>query len=255
MLDRRVHYRRQNHYATGSNKYKIVKTHDLKQDAAPGKRFEYKIKVTNRGLTAGRDVTLTDRLPLQIIDVASVRPDTSADVSFDPTDGELVWKIGLLENKNPRAKGWVQTVLSVGAILGCFIGPLLGHWLSRRMAYFIMCTLSLVSCAYLFRCLDEYNAWFLMVTGFVGLVTASFYGWLPLYLPELFPTRVRATGQGVSFNSGRILAAAAALTTGQLMLAFEGSYARACATISLVYIVGMVLIWFAPETKGKPLPE
>ena len=50
------------------------------------------------------------------------------------------------------------------------------------------------------------------------LVTAAFYGWLPLYLPELFPTRVRAT-------------------------------------ITLIYILGAVLIWFAPETKGKPLPE
>lgn len=115
--------------------------------------------------------------------------------------------------------------------------------------------LSLISCAYLFRCLDEYNATFIAVTGFVGLVTASFYGWLPLYLPELFPTRVRATGQGLSFNSGRILAAVGALTTGQLMVLSEGSYPRACSTITLIYLVGMVLIWFAPETKGKPLPE
>jgi len=89
----------------------------------------------------------------------------------------------------------------------------------------------------------------------VGFFTAAFYGWLPLYLPELFPTRVRATGQGLSFNFGRIFAAFGALGTGQLMGFFGGSYPRACATITLVYLVGMVLIWLAPETKGKPLPD
>jgi len=88
----------------------------------------------------------------------------------------------------------------------------------------------------------------------VGAVTAAFYGWLPLYLPELFPTRVRATGQGLSFNAGRILAAVGALQMGSLMQHFNGSYAKAGALITLIYIVGMVVIWMAPETKGKPLP-
>jgi hypothetical protein len=76
-----------------------------------------------------------------------------------------------------------------------------------------------------------------------------------LYLPELFPTRVRATGQGVSYNSGRILAAAGALLQGSLVQSFGGSYARAGAIVTLVYLLGMVLIWLAPETKGKPLPD
>jgi len=256
-------------------KYKIVKSHQLKAAAQPGQTFDYQIRVTNRGKQSGTQVKLTDRLPLDVIDASTVSPpDTHAEnvrfdratgettwaigeenVRFDRATGEMTWTIGELEYKDPHAKGWIQTVLSIGAIIGCFVGPLLGHWMGRRPAYFILCTLSLLSCGYLFRFMDEYNMMFVVVTGFVGLVTASFYGWLPLYLPELFPTRVRATGQGTSFNFGRILAAAGAMTTGQLMVLFEGSYSRACATITLVYIVGMVLIWFAPETKGKPLPD
>ena len=60
----------------------------------------------------------------------------------------------------------------------------------------------------------------------MGGVSASFYGWLPLYLPELFPTRVRATGQGLSFNFGRILAAIGVLLgTGQLA-GFFGGYGK-----------------------------
>ena len=89
----------------------------------------------------------------------------------------------------------------------------------------------------------------------VGGTTAAFFGWLPLYLPELFPTRVRATGQGMCYNTGRILAAIGTELMGWLLHHFEGSYARAGAAITLVYALGLVIIWLGPETKGKPLPE
>jgi hypothetical protein len=59
----------------------------------------------------------------------------------------------------------------------------------------------------------------------------------------------------VSYNSGRILAAIGALTQGQLVAHYDRSYARAGAVITLIYALGLVLIWFAPETRGKPLPE
>ena len=156
---------------------------------------------------------------------------------------------------NPYAKGTVQAMLAAGAILGTFISPLVGGRIGRRPAYFGMCLLSLVLCQVLFRTVTEYGGWLLLMAFVTGGATASFYGWLPLYLPELFPTRVRATGQGVCYNSGRIFAMIGVLETGRLMQLFDGSYPRACATISLVYIVGMVLIWLAPETKGRPLPQ
>jgi MFS transporter, SHS family, sialic acid transporter len=154
-----------------------------------------------------------------------------------------------------RPKAWVQMVLAIGAIIGCFIAPLVGGAWGRRPAYFLLCLLSLLSCEYLFLGLKAFDVHFMAVTGFVGAVTAAFYGWLPLYLPELFPTRVRATGQGLSFNFGRIVAAFGAIYMGQLIHLFRGAYGLAMAVVCLIYIVGMVVIWFAPETKGKPLPE
>jgi len=66
---------------------------------------------------------------------------------------------------------------------------------------------------------------------------------------------IRAAGQGVSYNTGRILAAVGALTQGQLVAHYGGSYAQAGAVVTLIYLVGMVLIWFGPETKGRPLPD
>jgi len=236
--------------------YKVRKLHELKRPVQPGQRFEYKILVTNNGRGMASGVTLTEHILTDVFDSKSVSFEDPSNVQYDAATGTLVWTIGDVEFKDPGAKAWVQFMLSIGAILGCFAGPLMANAFGRRPAYFVLCLLSLISCAYLFRYLNEYNALFIAVTAFVGLVTASFYGWLPLYLPELFPTRVRATGQGVAFNSGRILAAAGALTTGQLIKnVFDGSYSGACATITLVYVVGLVLIWLAPETKGKPLPD
>ena len=146
-------------------------------------------------------------------------------------------------------------VMSAGAIIGCFIGPAIGARMGRRPAYFALCLASLISCGVLFRTVSEYGVAFLAGAFFVGAFTAAFYGWLPLYLPELFPTRSRATGQGLSFNAGRILAAVGAITQGQLVTHYGGSYAQAGSVVTLVYFAGMILIWLGPETKGKALPE
>ena len=154
----------------------------------------------------------------------------------------------------PKAKAWTQVIGGIGSVIGCLFGSWLGGKLGRRPAYFFLCLGSLVCCAWLFRGVDTYGPLFLTLCFLVGTTTAAFYGWLPLYLPELFPTRVRATGQGIAFNAGRVFAAVAAVQMGTLMGMFGGSYAKAGAIITLIYIVGMIVIWFAPETKGRPLP-
>ena len=69
------------------------------------------------------------------------------------------------------------------------------------------------------------------------------------------PHRRAATGQGFGFNFGRIIAAVGKLQMGNLLAAFDNDYARACSVVAGVYVVGLVLIGIAPETKGKPLPD
>ena len=152
-------------------------------------------------------------------------------------------------------KAKAQFWQAIGATIGSFLAPLLGLRWGRRPVYFGMCAASLSMCAILFRGFTEFSGTFLFAVCLTGVCTASFYGWLPQYLPELFPTRVRATGQGLAFNFGRILAAAGVWQMGAIMVIFANSYARAGATISLIYLVGMALILHAPETRGKPLPD
>ncbi|MGD0597009.1 MAG: MFS transporter [Sedimentisphaerales bacterium] len=160
-----------------------------------------------------------------------------------------------LSGQIPTAKSWAQIWSAIGAIVGAFLAAYLAKWTTRRLAYFILCILAASSCAYLFRTPFAYGNAFLFWVFIVGGVTASFFGWLPLYLPELFPTRIRATAQGFAYNIGRVLAAAGTLGAGRLLNYFNEDYARMCAVVSLVYILGIVFIWFCPETKNKPLPE
>jgi hypothetical protein len=101
----------------------------------------------------------------------------------------------------------------------------------------------------------QFNATFLVCMFLAGGITAAFYGWFPLYLPELFPTAVRATGQGFAYNFGRILAAVGGLQTATLMTLFGGSFPMAGSVLTVFYLVGLAIIWLGPETKGKPLPE
>jgi MFS transporter, SHS family, sialic acid transporter len=158
---------------------------------------------------------------------------------------------GGMPGKTPKAIGLAGMVIGLGAIVGCLIAPVIAAVLNRRIAYFLLCLGSFVSCQVLFRYFDDYTNGFLLMAFVVGGITAAFYGWLPLYLPELFPTRVRATAQGVAFNFGRIAAGFGAITGAMV----GKNFAQIGIYVSLIYALGMIVIWFAPETKGRPLPE
>ncbi len=175
-------------------------------------------------------------------------------------------RAAVIQNDKRRPREWTLIAISAGAVVGTLLAAGMGNWVGRRPAYCLLCLLSLLSVFVLYIGGHSYGPGFLWWAFVAGACTASFYGWLPLYLPEIFTTNVRATGQGFSFNFGRILAAIGVLQTGSLMSLFPNDlhigsftiphgYSIVCPLISLIYVVGMVLIWFAPETKGKPLPE
>jgi MFS transporter, SHS family, sialic acid transporter len=175
----------------------------------------------------------------------------SAEFIVEGSESMSKEELGVVRSK---MRAGAQIASAAGAIIGCFIGSILGGMIGRRPVYFGLCAASLACAASTFLLFREYSYGFLTMVFLVGMTTAAFYGWLPLYLPELFPTRVRATGQGVAFNSGRVVAAGMALVAGQLVAVLQ-SNALAGAAISCVYLVGMAIIWLAPETKGRPLPE
>ncbi len=165
------------------------------------------------------------------------------------------WVGEQLQPGDPAARAWAQIYSACGASVGSLLVAFVAVAIPRRWTYFLLSASSLIVCSFLFRGNFAYGSGFLWTVALAGLTTAGFYGWLPLYLPELFPTRIRATGQGFAYNAGRIFAAVGTLLNAQLAMSLDKDFARCGALTCLIYAVGMVVIWFCPETKGQPLPE
>ena len=163
------------------------------------------------------------------------------------------WSTELAANGCQFPREYTQLATSFGAILATFTMPLFADMLGRRLIYTLACALALGSSVLFYQTNGAgITNWFFISAFLVGGLSASFYGFFPLYFPELFPTRVRATGQGFCFNVGRILAAVGSLQLANLVAAF-GSSANAYTTLCMIYIVGMVVVWFAPETRRQAL--
>ena len=155
----------------------------------------------------------------------------------------------------PLLEGYTQIASALGAILFPILAGVVAGKFGRRITYAALCAGSILSCLLLYQGNDRFDGFFLFSIFLAGGITAGFYGLFPLYLPELFPTVVRATGQGFAYNFGRILAAVGGLQTATLMGFFGGSFPMAGSVLTVFYAVGLVIIWFGPETLGKPLPD
>lgn len=148
---------------------------------------------------------------------------------------------------DPRKKALTQIQRSSGAIVGSLLGGVIASLVGRRLSYFLISLATFAVSSFLFTQLNPHHALFPYVTFLLGLFGVTYFGWLPLFLPELFPTHVRSTGTGISFNTGRVIAACVVLLTAFRMELFEGDYAQVGAWSGLIYVVGMIIIWFAPR--------
>lgn len=166
-----------------------------------------------------------------------------------------LWADQMTGGAQPRTKAFTLLAIALGGSVGALCAPLLGKGAGRRTVYIGLCVVSFLVCSLLFKGFHSFSATFIVVSFLVGVTSSSFYGFLPQYLPELFPTRVRATGQGVCYNLGRILTAITAWKISSLMAFFGNSYPRAGQAVVLIYAIGIIGILFLPETYGKPLPD
>ena len=161
------------------------------------------------------------------------------------------WAGRVAETENlPQLQALTQTIWAIGAVLGSLLGGWFASQVGRRLSYFLISLLSLIISLYIFLFSDPAASTFLPAAFLVGLISTSYFGWLPYFLPELFPTRVRATGTGVSFNFGRILSAVAILSTAFLITVFKGDIAKMGAATSLVYALGMIMVIFIPKESS-----
>ena len=165
----------------------------------------------------------------------------------------IPWADAVAGNSAPGYKASAQGYWALGAVLGSFCGAQIAQALGRRRAYAWMSLASAALTGVLFLGTRPLAPGFLPTVFAQGFVATLFFGWLPLYLPELFPTEVRAAGSGIAYNVGRFVTAAGVLAAGGLFVALGGSYSRIGAVCGMVYLLGLIAIRWAPDTTGTGL--
>ncbi|MGH7192164.1 MAG: MFS transporter, partial [Candidatus Saccharimonadales bacterium] len=147
---------------------------------------------------------------------------------------------------------------NAGGFLGIYTFSRLTHHFGRRPIFAVSFVLAMLSTALVFGQLDEYHEvfWMLPLMGFCQL---SLFGGYAIYLPELFPTRLRSTGTSFCYNVGRLVAAAGPAIFGVLNKHVFADAAEPMRESGMamcaIFLLGLIVLPFAPENQGKPLQE
>lgn len=169
-----------------------------------------------------------------------------------------------LPDSAKRLNEWKSAVFfvqQVGALLGMYSYALLAERAGRRPALLLFLLLAFGAVQGTFWGLRDLNTAFAwaFVLGFCALAPFSAFA---VYFPELYPTRLRATGVGFCYNCARLLAAGAPFLLGGLTKHFEhhgrigaDAFRTAASVVACVYLFGLIGLIIAPETRGRPLPE
>jgi len=155
--------------------------------------------------------------------------------------------------------GIASVMQNVGGFFGIYAYSRITHKIGRRKAFLIAFIAAMLSTAYVFWNLDEFSEIFWMIP-MMGFCQLMIFGGYAIYFPELFPTRLRSTGVSFCYNVGRFVAALGPFTfgllTSKVFIGLPHEPMRyAGVTMSTIFLLGMAALPFAPETKGKPLPE
>jgi MFS family permease len=155
-------------------------------------------------------------------------------------------------------KGITSLLQNGGAFFGIYAFARVTHVLGRKPAFAISFVLAAAATATTFWFLDTFWQIFVLIP-MMGFCQLALFGGYAIYFPELFPTRLRSTGTSFCYNVGRLVAAAGpsvkGLLTSKVFVGFPEPMRYAGITMCSVFLIGLLALPFAPETKGKPLPE
>jgi len=165
-------------------------------------------------------------------------------------------------------------VQNIGAFFGMIVFSKLAHGIGRKKAFAIGFVCAFAATIFFYRNFEsKADIW---MSGVMGFCQLALFAGFAIYLPELFPTRLRSTGTSFCYNVGRFIAATGPLTLGKLQASLGakaiailpatadaaaraeaqlGAFRNAACYLSVVFLFGLVALIFLPETKGRPLPE
>jgi MFS family permease len=167
-----------------------------------------------------------------------------------PYLGSVAAKAGL---SAPQWASFAGMAYNAGAIMGYIsLGFLADAW-GRKPVTLLYFALAFLTTPVVF--LWTHDLGLLLVATLVnGFFSLGLYSWMAVWLPELFPTPVRATAAAFCFNAPRFIAWIGPLVAGTLIANF-GGFSNAAMIVACIYVIGLAATPFLPETRGKPLPD
>jgi MFS family permease len=157
-----------------------------------------------------------------------------------------------------RWQSYTSIMINIGAFLGMFGFGTLSQRIGRRPTFALALLAAFASTVSVFLYLSEFWQIFLLVP-VMGFCQLSLFSGYAIYFPELFPTRLRSTGTSFCYNVGRFVAAAGPLGMAYLKQEVFSTAPEplryAGVTMCAVFLIGLFVLPFLPETRGKPLPE
>ncbi len=149
---------------------------------------------------------------------------------------------------------WASLIYTLGAIVAYVLSGFLMDAIGRRafLVFAYAGSLVMVPVTYLWLHTPEAILIAAFVNGFFTLGCA--YSWMAVYPSELFSTSVRSTAASFIFNGTRLVAWLFPILAGAMIHALGGIPSTACS-LGLIYVLGLIVPWFLPETRGKPLPK
>jgi MFS family permease len=163
-----------------------------------------------------------------------------------------------LAGKTTTWIGITSLLQNIGAFFGINAFTYLTNYTGRKKAFAVSFVAAMGMTAFTFWKLKDFADIFWMIP-LMGFTQLALFGGYAIYLPELFPTRLRSTGTSFCYNVGRLVAAvgplALGLLTSRVYAGYDEPMRYAGVTMCLVFLIGLAALPFAPETRGKPLPE
>lgn len=156
--------------------------------------------------------------------------------------------------------GIVSLVQNTGAFFGIFAFSYVTSFLGRRLTFGFFFLAAGASTATVFMFLDDFQDIFWMIP-MMGFFQLALFGGYAIYFPELFPTRLRSTGTSFCYNVGRLIAAIGpfflGMLTSQVFVGYPPPYPLRYAGVTMcsIFLMGLLVLPFLPETKDKPLPD
>jgi hypothetical protein len=155
-------------------------------------------------------------------------------------------------------KGIASMMMNIGAAFGMYGFAVLAQRMGRKPTFALCFMAGMITTASVFYFLSEFHQVFWMIP-IMGFCLLSLFAGYAIYFPELFPTHLRSTGTSFCYNVGRFVAALGPALLGWLTGTFYADSASplryAGLTMCGIFVLGLLVLPFAPETKDRPLPE